>query len=171
MFKISDKVTTRNYGVCVIENIVERSFGGELKKYYTLETLYKTNPKASMKVHIPFERAEEQMRHVLDKKAVLDLISTFDSIKTIEIKDAKIRKNVFEELYKTGDIEKHCQLIKSLYLLDIDLKTRSKLLPYRDKEYFEKLKATVYHEFANALCMDPNEVEDYIETSIHKDAE
>lgn len=162
MFKVGDKVTTKNYGVCIISAIEEKKFGDALKVYYALDNLYKASNKTTLKVFIPVDKAEEQMRHVLSKGDVLTLIDSFDAMQDIKITEFRARRNAFEELYRTGDIEKHCQLIKSLYLLDLEFKTKSKTLPYKDKEYFEKLKNTVYDEFANALDISPEEVEIFI---------
>lgn len=162
MFKIGDKVTTKNYGVCVIETIEERVFGTEKKQYFVLGSLYENLFLSNVKIYILIDKAEEQMRHVLSKADVLSLIETFNDIEPIVISEFRARRNVFEELYKTGDIEKHCQLIKSLYLMDYELRSKKKTLSIKDKEYFEKIKKFVYDEFANALEISPQEVESFV---------
>lgn len=159
MFQIGDKVTTKNYGVCIIKDIEKKTFNNEIKEYFVLDALFKNAHTNTMKIYILKDKAAEQMRPVLSKDEVLKLIDGFNELEDIKIVEFRARRNTFEELYKTGDIKKHCQLIKSLYVLDLEFKTKSKTLPYKDREYFEKLKTTVYDEFANALEITPGEVE------------
>ncbi len=166
MFKISDIVATKNSGVCKIIKEETFDFGKGEISYFTLEPLFKERNKRSLVIRIPKDRAEELMRHVLTKKQTIELISSLPSIEPLLIFDARLRKQSFAELYQSGDLKMQIRLIKSLYLISKELQNEKKHLSSQEKEYFSSLVSNVNDEFANALGIQPEAVDDYIRNQL-----
>lgn len=59
MFQIGDKVTTKNYGVCIIKDIEKKTFNNEIKEYFVLDALFKNAHTNTMKIYILKDKAAE----------------------------------------------------------------------------------------------------------------
>ncbi len=166
MFKILDVVATKNSGICRIIKEETFDFGTGPKKYFTLEPLYKERRQNSLVVRIPQDNAYELMRPVLTEEQVKQFIPTFPSIKPLMIFDARLRKQNFYELYQSGDLKDQVCIIKSLYLISEELKNEKKHLSFQEKEYFTSLVNNINDEFAYALKISPEQVDNYIKEQL-----
>ena len=66
---------------------------------------------------------------------------------------------IFEEVYKSGDVKGLCQLVKLLYA---EPDFFAKPMSLTDKNFLLKIKTHVFDEFAVALELLPNEAEEYV---------
>lgn len=161
MFEIGQNVVSKNSGVCKIVDKERKDFGIGEQMYFILEPCFRADSALS-KVYIPEKSAETQLRYVMEKQEVLSLIGTLSSLERLWYADPKIRRQKFEEIYKSGNIQKICQLIKSLYLQNEEMKKLKKTLSMLDRDFLDKLQKDINEEFAIALDMDLAEVPSFI---------
>lgn len=163
MIKIGQIVVTKNSGVCKIITEEEMNFGAGIKKYYVLRPVFAKDQ--SSKVYIPADQ-NGLLRPLMKKEEILDVIDTMPKMEKIWFNDQKERRSKFDEIYRRGNIYEICQLVKSLYLHNEELKLSKHTLSMLDREYLNKLKEGVYQEFSLALDIPYEEVDNYIEKRI-----
>jgi CarD family transcriptional regulator len=157
MFSIGDKVVYPMHGAGIIESIEEREILGELKKYYIMKI-----PIGEMKVMIPINNVEcIGIRDVIDNKCA-------DSVfKSLEIKsdeqtsnwNKRYRENM--DKIKSGDVFEVADVVKHLVLRE-----RNKGLSTGERKMLNSAKQILISELVLAKNMNPNDVEDIINTRI-----
>lgn len=157
MFSIGDKVVYPMHGAGIIESIEEREILGELKKYYIMKM-----PIGEMKVMIPINNVEGiGIRDVIDNKCA-------DSVfKSLEIKsdeqtsnwNKRYRENM--DKIKSGDVFEVADVVKHLVLRE-----RNKGLSTGERKMLNSAKQILISELVLAKNMNPNDVEDIINTRI-----
>ncbi len=157
MFSIGDKVVYPMHGAGIIESIEEREILGELKKYYVMKM-----PIGEMKVMIPINNVEGiGIRDVIDNKCA-------DSVfKSLEIKsdeqtsnwNKRYRENM--DKIKSGDVFEVADVVKHLVLRE-----RNKGLSTGERKMLNSAKQILISELVLAKNMNPNDVEDIINTRI-----
>ncbi len=161
MFKVNDDVIHKSAGACIVEDIITRDFGTGEKTYYYLKPKYPNAVNKTLEIYLPLEKEKDFIRKPLSKEDVLSLIQTIPSMEKIWYNDAKTRKIKFEEIYHDGNIEGLCQLVKLLYV-DADFFTKPMSLT--DKGFLIKIRNNIFDEFAVALDILPQDVEQYVKS-------
>lgn len=159
MFKVNDNVIHKSAGACIVEDIVTRDFGTGDKTYYYLKPKYPNAVNKSLEIYLPLDKENDFIRKPLSKKDVLSLIQSIPSMEKIWFNDAKTRKLKFEEIYHDGNIKGLCQLVKLLY---VESDFFSKPMSLTDKGFLTKIRNNIFDEFAVALEILPQEVEQYV---------
>ncbi|MGI6050056.1 MAG: CarD family transcriptional regulator [Acetivibrionales bacterium] len=154
---MGDKVVYPMHGAGIIESIEEREILGELKKYYVMKM-----PIGEMKVMIPINNVEGiGIRDVIDNKCA-------DSVfKSLEIKsdeqtsnwNKRYRENM--DKIKSGDVFEVADVVKHLVLRE-----RNKGLSTGERKMLNSAKQILISELVLAKNMNPNDVEDIINTRI-----
>lgn len=160
IMEIGDIVVTKNSGVCRIVAREEKNFGIGPKPYLILKPYFAKDTDQT-KIYIPADN-DSLIRPLMKKEEILKVIDAMPSLEKIWYSDQKVRKMKFEEIYKSGDIYQICQMIKSLYLHNEELKLTKHTLSMLDREYLNKLRDGIYQEFAVALGISCQEVDEYI---------
>ena len=88
-----------------------------------MESIFK---KQASKTYIPVDKADVQLRKLITKKEAKDLLKYISKAERVWENDPKQRRQMFEEMYKSRDLKNVCQLIKSLYLQNEELKKQKK---------------------------------------------
>ena len=159
MFEINDNVIHKSAGACVVHDIVTEDFGAGLQQYYYLKPRFENNTNRNLEIYLPVEKEQDFIRKPLSKEKVEMLIDAIPTMEKIWINDAKKRKQLFEEIYYSGDVKGLCQLVKLLY---IDQTFFTKPMSLTDKNFLTKIKTNIFDEFAIALNIEPQEIEQYI---------
>ena len=166
MFKIGQIVVTRNSGVCDIVRIEAKTFRDEEKDYYILQPHFSDSDETTI-IYIPVANGETSMREPLNEREVLDLIDSMPRIEKLWYSDPKIRRVEFEKIYRLGDIRENCRIVKSLYLQSQELKQTKRTLSMIDREFLIKMQKDIYEEFAVALGIAPDGVQDFIDKRLN----
>jgi dephospho-CoA kinase len=95
--------------------------------------------------NMTYEEVKARLNHQMSKEA--------------KIQKAKTRKQKFEEIYHSGDMRGLCQLVKLLY---VDSDFFAKPMSLTDKGFLTKIKHNIFDEFAVALQINPEEVEQFV---------
>lgn len=153
-FKIGQKVSYPNHGVCAIEGVDSKQVSGNLVDFYTLRLLAFNSV-----ILVPTNNAESiGIRPVISSRQcqkVLSFLSeNFDEIES----DWKIRIRDFMAKVQTGDILEVADVLKKLTFL-----IRSKTLSFREQRLLEKTKFLIASELATACSKSEAELEKEID--------
>ena len=80
--------------------------------------------------------------------------------------DPKVRRQKFEDMYKSKDLKTICQLIKSLYLQNEELKKIKKSLSMLDKDFLDKLQTDIIEEMSLVFEISLEESKELLEKSL-----
>lgn len=152
MFIINDYIIYGAHGVCKIIDIEKNNENNH--DYFIIEGIY-----SNILIKTPVKN-KVFMRKVLNEKDATILIESLPEIDTIWINDAKERYKKYNKLLSNGLCKDLMKVIKTLYLRKGNPKCKS--ITATDKVILEQAKVKVENEFAIALKIPNEEVEDYI---------
>lgn len=161
-FKIGQKVSYPNHGVCAIESVDSKRISGSSVDFYTLRLLAFNSV-----ILVPTDNAETiGIRLVITNgqcQKVLGFLSKdFDEIEN----DWKIRIRDFLAKVQTGNILEVADVLKKLTFL-----TRIKMLSFREQRLLEKTKFLIVSELATACAKPENEMETKIDKLLTESCE
>ena len=103
---------------------------------------------------------------MISKEEAKSLLAHTLEVERIWENDPKVRRQKFEELYKSRDLRSICQLIKSLHLQNEDLKKIKKSLSMLDKDFLDKLLKDVVEELSLVLEVSLEEAKKIFEETL-----
>lgn len=169
MFKIGDIVVYRN-SVCEIVGVREAYF--ESKDYYVLRSVFRI----SVTLYAAMEDATPPvLRRTMSKRAALNLIDAYSSIKLFDEAFLRIQanKNTLSERRIKEEYERHMKryepidlivVIKSAYLRIEESKSLGKRASAVDKKFLRLASRLLYEELAVSLEVDLDEVPELLES-------
>ena len=169
MFEIGDYIVCGNNGICIVENVntIEVPDVDPNRLYYILRPVF---AKSSV-VYIPVDNDKIIMRKVLTKEQVNELIDRIPEIETIGESNDKQREERFKECMRRYGCSDWIRVIKTLYLRKQERVERGQKVTATDARYLKTAEDNLYGEFAMALGIEKNQVEEFIEKRIgsHKE--
>lgn len=164
MFEIGDYIVCSNNGICTVEDIstIDVPDVDPKRLYYILQPVY---AKTSV-VYIPVDNEKIIMRKVLTKEQVNELIDHIPEIETIREMNDKLREERFKECMKRHECKDWIKVIKTLYLRKQERVEKGQKVTATDARYLKTAEDNLYGEFAMALGIEKNEVEEFIERRI-----
>lgn len=156
-FKIGQKVSYPNHGVCAIEGVESKKVSNSSVDFYTLRLLAFNSV-----ILVPTDNAESiGIRPVISNqecRKVLNFLSKdFDEIES----DWKIRIRDFMATVQKGEIFAVADVLKKLTFL-----TRLKTLSFREKSLLEKTRFLIASELATACSKPMEEIETKVDKSV-----
>ena len=160
MFSVNDYVVFGNHGICVIKAIGPLDLGiaerGRL--YYTLEPLYTQKNT----IYTPVDSEKNSLRRAITREEALELIDSIPQVETGWVPDEKRREERYREIMRQNDCMGWMQIIKTLYLKKQKRLAEGRKNTARDELYLKLAEDFLYGEFAAALDVEKDEVEDLI---------
>ena len=160
MFSVNDYVVFGNHGFCVIKSICPLDLGiaerGRL--YYTLEPLYTQKNT----IYTPVDSEKNSLRRAITREEALELIDRIPQVETVWVPDEKRREERYREIMRQNDCMGWMQIIKTLYLKKQKRLAEGRKNTARDELYLKLAEDFLYGEFAAALDVEKDEVEDLI---------
>lgn len=153
-FRIGQKVSYPNHGVCSIESIDSKQVGGGAVEFYLLRLLSNNST-----IFVPKNNAQSigirpVIKPVQCSKVLSFLTEDFAEI----VSDWKIRIRDFTSQIHTGDIFEVGDVLKKLTFL-----TTLKQLSFREQRLFEKAKFLVVSELATVCSQPECEIEEKVD--------
>ena len=159
-YQVGDRVVYGIHGVCLIVDVEEQYFGGEVTKYYVLQPVY--DDKGKVFVPVGNERLERKMRRILSAEEINELIREMPSEDAIWIADDNLRKERYRQILLVGDRRELVRLIKTLYLRQQEQTAKGKKLYKNDEKVMKEAEKMLYEEFAHVLDIRPDQVLPFI---------
>lgn len=157
MFQANETIHYAGSGVCVIQEIASMRFGRTREQYYVLKPLYQHT--SVIYVPVKNEQLVAKMRPILTRDEVQALIGRIGEVTPAWDDDINQRKQLFDELVRSGRCEDLLRVIKSLLAQRNRRQAEGKMLHVSDENYLREAQRLLYDEFAGVLGTTPKEVE------------
>ena len=162
MFKIGDVVVYSATGVCEIEDICVKSFGGTKCNYYILRPLMQ---KAST-LFIPIENQKLtcKMHPILSQQEFKQVFLSAKSRDPIRPEGENERREKFTEILESGN---RVSLILMVYDLNNFKKTQQesgRRLHLADERLLNSAENLLYEELAYVFNIDPSNVSEFLDS-------
>lgn len=164
MFSVGDAVVYGVQGVCRIREMCTKKFGKEEQEYFVLCPIFDEKSV----IYVPTDKPAllAQMRSVLTKEELQELIASAGDRNALWIEDDSHRRDFCAEVIKSGDRGALMQLVSMLYLHSEELKGQKKHFHMADERSLKQAKKLLHDEFAFVLGITPEEVPEYISRHI-----
>ena len=144
MFKVKNYVLY-NYNVCKIKEIIRIND----KDYYVLVPI----TDESLLIKVPTTQEGINIRRLLTKKEIKELINKVNDIELIDVPDHKLEQE-YKRLLNTGDRKDLISIIKTTYIRNKKRKDNGKKLGEKDSIYFNLAEKALYNEISIVLKID-----------------
>lgn len=160
MFKQNETVFYHNNGICEIIDICDKSIANQTKTYYVLKPLH--DNRAIIYVPCDNQQLVMQMKKILSKKEVEDIISKLPSQASVWVEDRHQRKEKFQDILHNGNCLEIATMLKSIHLKRIQLAESKKKLPSADDAIYRDAQKMLVETFAYILDMKKKDIIPYI---------
>ena len=155
MYKIGDYVVHNGHGVCTI---LDETFNETMNKsFFKLETIHN-----KMSIMMPKDKTDAFLRPILSKDEIIKAINEGINYSKEYNKDNKERKNEFQELVTSNNINDTIKLLRFLYQLSIDKKKEKKTLGSFDSQFLQQAERKLFNELAISANISKEEAHLYI---------
>lgn len=158
MFKVKNYVLY-NYNVCKIKEILKINSND----YYVLVPI----TDESLTIKAPISQEGINIRRLLTKKEVKQLIDKMNDIQIIDAPDHKLEQE-YKRLLNTGNREDLVRIIKTTYLRNKKRKETGKKAGEKDSIYFNLAEKALYSEIAIVLKTDIKKAKEYVVKKLEK---
>lgn len=166
MFEQSDTILYGTEGICVIEEITRRTFGGKTQEYYVLRPLY--GGQSTIYVPTANEKLRGRMRRLLSAEEVRRIIHAMPEEEPLWIENEPERKQAYARILHDGDRQAMIRIIKALHLRQIQLKAAGRKVHACDERFLRDAEKILYMEFAHVLHMEPGQIPAFIRSQIEQ---
>ena len=157
---IGEYVNYSNQGICQVEGVRLLDFGARHPKrdYYILRPVYQKDSH----IYVPVDNKTllEQMKPILSKEEIDQIISSAKETSLPWIKDRKRRTEKARSILSRRNERELLQLVSCLYLKS---KEEVKGLSYTDSNILKKAETIIAEEFAFSLNIEAKDVGAYIQ--------
>lgn len=165
MFAVEDIVMYGSAGVCKIADIRTEKFSGEETLYYILKPI----ENQSSTIYCPLHSSKVQMRRLLSKEEICDLIESIPEAQTAWIENEHQRKDAYTSILKQGKHSELIVLLKTLYFNQEKCRQSGKKFHAIDEKILKEAEKRLYGEFAYVLHIRPEEIGSFIMEQLKKD--
>lgn len=166
MFKKDDIIVYGTQGVCKISDRATMPVGKEMRSYFVLTPVY--DDRATIYVPVDNKSLLNNMKHLLSKEEINELIDSAAADSSRWISDDLKRKEYCINVIKSGDRKELMQLISMLYLHQKTLKQTKKHFHISDEKYLREAERLINDEFSYTLNIPREDVPEYISSRIEK---
>ena len=147
-------------GICRVEGIEKKVFGGQTMEYYVLKPV----AQESATLYVPAGNAKlvSRMQRLLTAQEIHEVISSMDEENSLWIAEDVKRRETYTEILHTGDRKAMAGVIKTLFLRRQELALKRKKLHAADEKLLKEAERVLYEEFAYVLGISQDKVAEYI---------
>lgn len=147
MFTVGDTVFYNSHGVCVIEDIQEKTFWGEKKFYYILSSYHN----AALKLYYPVETDESQLTAIASKKKAELILEQFKNSPEPWNERIQERQQSYKKILKSNNHILIAKMINTILRKKTELENQDKKLPSGDQQTLNQVLPILYKELAVSL--------------------
>lgn len=168
MFNVNEMIVYARSGICKIERIESKSFSVKNSmenKCYVLKPIYDS----SSTVYVPVDNdvLTSMMRNILTKQEIDELLFNVKDEVTDWVNDQRERTQKFRRILSGGITKDMLVMISSLVEKEKELAITGKKLCSSDDAVLKEAKREINQEFAYALGIELDGVEDYVVNSLN----
>lgn len=167
MFEINDTVIYVGKGVCTIQAIEERDFGGLKGVYYILKPIY--NSSSTIYVPTNNEKLTSKIKKVLTRQEVDNIIKCIPEHEIHWINETDTRREYYKSILEEADRSKILAVIRCIHKKQASKNKKDKKPHIFDIQFMQENEKIINEEIAVALNINPKEVSDYIDAVLSND--
>jgi len=162
MFKIGDKIMYGQTGVCIVEDICEKTLIKNQKQlYYILKPIFQQNNV----IYAPANSDKVFMRPVITKEQADEIIESIPEILN-KMSDTEMSQEEYKAVIATHDCRDLVSLTARIYKKKKDANRLKKKLGFSDEKYMKLAENLLFGELSVALKIEYEDVIDYISRKI-----
>lgn len=165
MYKRNDAVIYARRGVCIIEDITLKEFGGTMKQYYVLRPVYQK--KSCIFVPVDNDSLSSKMIRLVTPDEIRQYIRRLPTLPAMWDERANIRQDRYREIMEAKNRLQILNMIRSIHMHREKLAEKGKKLYAFDEHALKDAESLIYDEFAYVLNMDREQVSPYIQKELH----
>ena len=165
MYSKNEAVIYAYRGVCIIEDITWKEFGGAKKQYYVLRPVYEK--KSCIFVPVDNETLSSKMFPLVTPDEISRFMQCLPTLPPMWDESADIRKNRYREIMDEKNRLQILNMIRCIYMHQENLAKKGKKLYASDEHELKSAESLLYDEFAYVLNMDREQVLPYIRKGLH----
>lgn len=160
MYKINEAVIYASRGVCIIEDITWKEFGGVRKQYYVLRPVYQ---KRSC-IFVPMDNNDlsSKMIRLVTPDEITQYIRRLPTLPAMWDDSADIRQDRYREIMEDKNRLQILNMIRCIHQHRERLAEKGKKLYAFDEHALKNAETLIYDEFAYVLNMDREQIPPYI---------
>lgn len=159
MFNVGELVVYSDHGVCKIDDISDKTYGGKTRKYYVLHPIENTN----LKINAPVDNKNVLILKMLDAIEAEEIMQSFSGPGIEWIEDVKLRNKEYNRLIQTGNRKEISDVLNALMRKKHETALDKKHLAEQDRKLLNKTKQILFEELAIALNTKTQEIEKRVE--------
>lgn len=165
MYEVDDLIMYGSTGVCRILDITTQEFNNEDKLYYVLEPLYQSGV-----IYAPVDNEKVFMRPVISEEEAKNLIDTIPEIHTEIYRNSSMQQltKYYQSIIDTHKCLDLLKLTKSIHQKKMDALAQNRHLGQIDKKFMKRAEDLLFGEFAAALQISKDDVQDYIQKRLEE---
>ena len=158
MFNKGEMVVYGSSGVCRVDDITKKVFGGEEKPYYVLRPVYN-----DCVIYAPVG-ANVFMRSIITRDQAEKLIEMIPDISAEAYQNTSIQQLAehYESALRTHKCSDLIELIMSIYEKKKNAEEKGRKMGVIDERFMKQAEELLYGEFAVALGLKKGDVRGYI---------
>lgn len=158
MFEQGDYIVYSSYGVCFIDEIVEKIIDASKRLYYVLHPIHEANSR----ILTPVDNKKVKMRAIMTPDEAEEVLDNITSNDCNPILDRKQRDLAYTKILKEGNPDELAEIINALTIESHEKEIDKKKVSATDKKYLDKAESLLYSELSISLSMDIDEVNDKV---------
>jgi CarD family transcriptional regulator len=166
MFKVGELVVYSVHGVCEIDDICEKTYGGKTRTYYVLHPI----DDLKLRINIPVKNSKVVILKMLDKTDAEKLMESFSGPGVDWIDDVKQRNKQYKNAVQSGDREEITKIAITLMRKSHEAKINKKHISDHDKKLLSKIKTILFEELALALNTTNEAIEERVRQELNYQA-
>lgn len=161
MLKCGDVVVYSATGVCLIEEICEKSFGGEKNKYYVLKPLLQK----SSTVFIPVNNARltQKIHPILSQEEFKGLFCSVAQRKPVRPESEALRHDKFIEILESGNRAALMLMVYDLRAFQKQQQENGRRLHLADERLLTSAENLLFEEIAYVFHIEKDAARDFLE--------
>ncbi len=161
MFKQGDYVNYSCRGVCLIDEIKEKTIDNKKNMYYIMHPI---NVKNSV-IMTPVNNEKIKMRLIMKKKNAEDIMDTLlVNSNSPRITDKKMRERVYTKMLKEGNPNELVEIINVLNEEENEKRSEGRKNSATDEKYLQKAKELLFSELSVSLGIEIDQIKQRVET-------
>ncbi|GGA74504.1 CarD family transcriptional regulator [Ornithinibacillus halotolerans] len=163
MFKVGELIVHEEHGVCKIDDICDKEFGGKIRTYYELHPIDNTDLKISM----PINNDKVVMIRLVDKEEAKEVLQTFNEPGIEWISDVKIRNKEYNNIIRSANRTDISKVVNTLMKKKHEASVDRKSFAEQDKKLLKKTQQILFEELALALDTTFEDIDDQIKQMLN----
>jgi len=155
MLQVGDLTIYQEHGICRIDEICDKTYGGKTRKYYVLHPIENNQ---ELTINLPVENRKVSLLKLIDKKGAEEILDSFQSKGIDWIERNSEREQVYSKKINSGDRIEIAKVANTLIRKKHEVEADGKKFYKNDNQLLKNIENILFKEMALALDTSVNNV-------------